>query len=90
LLNFCPGCRRDLIERALAVQGPGGRFIQLSYGWWPPIARVAGILPNKMIVWRNLPPAYVWTYKSQSENAPAEARFSPCATTSGYQRKVQF
>lgn len=71
LLNFPLTQRRALITRALALQGPGGRFIQLSYGWRPPIRSAFGIGPEKTIVWRNLPPAHVWTFRSQSQEATA-------------------
>jgi phosphatidylethanolamine/phosphatidyl-N-methylethanolamine N-methyltransferase len=63
LLNFPVRQRKALIEHALALQGSGGRFIQLSYGWKPPIA--PGRLElAKNIVWQNFPPAHVWTYRA--------------------------
>lgn len=67
LLNFAPRRRRNLIKRALALQGPNGRFIQLSYGWRPPVESLDGVRPVRLIVWRNLPPAHVWTYTSRFE-----------------------
>lgn len=70
LLNFPLSQRRALITRALALQGPGGRFIQLSYGWRPPISSTFGNAPEKTVVWRNLPPAHIWTFHSQSQEAP--------------------
>ena len=63
LLNFPLWRRKALIDRALSVQDSGGRFIQLSYGWKPPIA--PGRLElAKTVVWRNLPPAHIWTYRA--------------------------
>jgi phosphatidylethanolamine/phosphatidyl-N-methylethanolamine N-methyltransferase len=63
LLNFPREKRVSLIERALDAQGPGGRFIQLSYGWRPAIAPGPRLCLTKMVVWRNFPPAHVWTYR---------------------------
>jgi phosphatidylethanolamine/phosphatidyl-N-methylethanolamine N-methyltransferase len=63
LLNFPLWRRKTLIERALAVQDGGGRFVQLSYGWKPPIAPGRREL-SKTIVWRNFPPAHIWTYRA--------------------------
>jgi len=70
LLLFPAGRRRDLIERALAALGPGGSFIQLSYGWLPPVAPTGAMRLKRGVVWRNFPPAFVWTYTAE----PAPAR----------------
>ena len=64
LLNFPPHVRRSLLRRALACQDSGGRFIQLSYSWRPPVLPEAGMLLDKKAVWRNFPPAHVWTYRA--------------------------
>jgi phosphatidylethanolamine/phosphatidyl-N-methylethanolamine N-methyltransferase len=74
LLNFPPRSRRALIERALVLQGVGGRFIQLSYGWRPPIVSAFGVPPAKDIVWRNFPPAHIWSFRAQTQRAAAAAR----------------
>ena len=63
LLNFAPGRRRALIERALSLQPSGGRFVQLSYGWQPAVAANGRFCVSKIVVWRNFPPAHVWTYR---------------------------
>jgi len=63
LLNFPQPSRRSLLRRALTCQGSGGSFIQLSYSWRPPVLPGPGILLSKKIVWRNFPPAHVWTYR---------------------------
>jgi phosphatidylethanolamine/phosphatidyl-N-methylethanolamine N-methyltransferase len=65
LLNFAIETRWQLIRRALACQSAGGLFIQLSYGWRPPIAATRGISIRKKIVWANFPPAHVWTYRKR-------------------------
>jgi len=43
LLNHPVAERARLIERALDRQGTEASFIQLSYGWWPPIPPGAGM-----------------------------------------------
>lgn len=70
LLNFPLWRRKALIEQALAVQDVGGRFIQLSYGWKPPIAPGRREL-SRTVVWRNLPPAHIWTYRTLPQEALA-------------------
>ncbi|HET7084575.1 MAG TPA: rRNA adenine N-6-methyltransferase family protein [Rhizomicrobium sp.] len=64
LLNFPLAIRRSLLRRALACQWAGGSFIQLSYSWRPPVPLESGMTLDKKIIWRNFPPAHVWTYRS--------------------------
>jgi phosphatidylethanolamine/phosphatidyl-N-methylethanolamine N-methyltransferase len=59
LLNFPPEKRSALIEAGLKRSG---RFVQLSYGWKPPIPPAPQVRLTKRVVWRNFPPAHVWTY----------------------------
>ena len=61
LLNFPCEKRVRLIRKSLERCG---RFVQLSYGWKPPIKPLPGIRLRKQIVWRNFPPAHVWTYSA--------------------------
>jgi phosphatidylethanolamine/phosphatidyl-N-methylethanolamine N-methyltransferase len=63
LLNHPAARRAQLIGTALDRQGLGGQFVQLSYGWWPPIPAGPRLSLSKLIVWRNLPPAHVWVYR---------------------------
>lgn len=77
LLNFPLRNRRALIERALVLQGVGGRFVQLSYSWKPPIVSAFGVPPAKDIVWRNFPPAHVWTFSTQAQRAVTPVREKP-------------
>lgn len=65
LLNFPVDKRRRLIEDSFDVMDTGGRFVQLSYGWTAPIAQMRGAIPEKTLVWRNLPPAHIWTYQKK-------------------------
>ena len=62
LLQFPAGTRRSLLRRALACQPAGGMFVQLSYSWRPPVPAEPGMTLGKIAVWRNFPPAHVWTY----------------------------
>ncbi len=62
LLQFPLAERQSLLRRALACQGCGGRLVQLSYSWRPPVPPPAGMHLGKIAVWRNFPPAHVWTY----------------------------
>ena len=43
----------------------GGVFVQLSYSWRPPVAPEPGMTVSRQTVWRNFPPAHVWTYRPQ-------------------------
>lgn len=64
LLNLPVSSRQSLVRRALRCQGRGGSFVQLSYSWRPPVAPDSGINLEAKIVWRNFPPAHVWTYRA--------------------------
>jgi phosphatidylethanolamine/phosphatidyl-N-methylethanolamine N-methyltransferase len=71
LLHLAPCVRQDLIERSLDRQGPHGRFVQLSYGWVSAVpAATRKFAVSKQIVWRNIPPAHVWTYIRAARSAP--------------------
>jgi len=67
LLNQPPPLRAKLIDDAFALMGPLGVFVQFTYGLDSPAPRKACI--NKYSgycsppIWRNLPPARVWTYR---------------------------
>jgi phosphatidylethanolamine/phosphatidyl-N-methylethanolamine N-methyltransferase len=64
LLHLPQSARRSLLARAMNRQGMGGLFIQLSYSWRPPVAPFPGVTLAKRAVWRNFPPAHVWTYRA--------------------------
>ncbi|WP_350335770.1 class I SAM-dependent methyltransferase [Coralliovum pocilloporae] len=58
--------RTALVESALEHLRPGAPFIQFSYGPQAPVKARRGIYsasPSKWII-RNVPPARVWTYRS--------------------------
>jgi phosphatidylethanolamine/phosphatidyl-N-methylethanolamine N-methyltransferase len=64
LLHLPKPARASLLERALARQEGGGLFIQLSYSWVPPVTPPPGVALAKRAVWRNFPPAHIWTYRA--------------------------
>jgi phosphatidylethanolamine/phosphatidyl-N-methylethanolamine N-methyltransferase len=78
LLNYPIAERVCLIERALDRQGPGAAFIQLSYGWWPPISPGIGVRLSRRVIFRNFPPAHIWVYRRAAAKCaqPSEAKAS--------------
>ncbi len=76
LLNQPPALRARLIEDAFALMGPEGVFVQFTYGLASPIPRetCAGRFSahGGAPIWRNLPPARVWTYRADPNAALAE------------------
>ena len=65
ILHLSPQARHALVNRSLAHQDAGGLFIQLSYGWQPPVPVEAHVSIAKKTVWSNFPPAHIWTYRSR-------------------------
>jgi phosphatidylethanolamine/phosphatidyl-N-methylethanolamine N-methyltransferase len=65
ILHLPPEVRRQLVNRSLACQGAGGYFVQLSYGWQPPVPPMSGVSISKKTVWSNFPPAHIWTYRNR-------------------------
>ena len=67
LLNQPPNRRETLIGDAFAMMGPEGVFVQFTYGLHSPIPREACAgryaAHRGPAIWRNLPPARVWTYR---------------------------
>jgi len=67
LLNQPPPRRTKLIADAFALMGPLGVFVQFTYGLQSPIPhefcanRYSAIRSRPIL--RNLPPAFVWTYR---------------------------
>lgn len=81
LLNQPEERRAQLIEQAFAIMGPAGIFVQFTYGAKSPIDRetCAGRFSASVgaPIWRNLPPARVWTYRLDAKGAfdePAASR----------------
>ena len=65
LLHLHASQRRSFIARALAIQPAGGAYAQLSYGWVPPIDPGRDMLMSRTLVWRNFPPAHIWTFTAR-------------------------
>ena len=67
LLNQPPHRRAKLIADAFALMGLAGVFVQFTYGLVSPIPREACAkrysAHRGRRIWRNLPPACVWTYR---------------------------
>jgi phosphatidylethanolamine/phosphatidyl-N-methylethanolamine N-methyltransferase len=67
LLNQPPHRRAKLIADAFALMGRAGVFVQFTYGLVSPIPREACAkrysAHRGRRIWRNLPPACVWTYR---------------------------
>ena len=70
LLNQPPLRRERLIADAFDLMGPEGVFVQFTYGLVSPIPREACLgrysAHAGAPIWRNLPPARVWTYRLDS------------------------
>jgi phosphatidylethanolamine/phosphatidyl-N-methylethanolamine N-methyltransferase len=72
LLNQPPPRRAKLIADAFALMGPAGVFVQFTYGLQSPIPRDVcadrySAVRSRPIL-RNLPPAFVWTYRLDTRN----------------------
>jgi phosphatidylethanolamine/phosphatidyl-N-methylethanolamine N-methyltransferase len=80
LLNEPPARRLKLIEDAFALMGPQGLMVQFTYGVGSPIPREACAQRYSAHctapIWRNLPPARVWTYRADRNGAFAEPLFA--------------
>ena len=68
-----PRGARKLIDDAFALMGPDGLFVQFTYGLGSPIPREACASAMSAHcgapIWRNLPPARVWTYRADRDAA---------------------
>lgn len=65
ILHFPKKIRRHLIDRALAHQDREGLFVQLSYGWRPPVPADTQLSVTRKTIWTNFPPANIWVYRKQ-------------------------
>jgi phospholipid N-methyltransferase len=54
--------------------GPGGRFLQLTNQFAPPIPRSADTRARRAAyVWANFPPSSIWLYERDANAAAPEA-----------------
>jgi len=83
LLNEPLARRLKLIQDAFALMGPQGLMVQFTYGVGSPIPREACAKHYSAHctapIWRNLPPARVWTYRADRNGAFAEPLFARLA-----------
>ncbi|QDL91378.1 SAM-dependent methyltransferase [Paroceanicella profunda] len=68
LLSMPRGVQRDILSGAFDIMGPGGVFVQFTYGFRPPVDRALraelGLSwTRSRRVWNNLPPARVYTFR---------------------------
>jgi phosphatidylethanolamine/phosphatidyl-N-methylethanolamine N-methyltransferase len=68
---FSVAAQRDVVAPCIARLGPGGRFVQMTNAFSSPIAiDPLGIAGARVAhVWRNLPPAQVWSYSMLADSA---------------------
>jgi phosphatidylethanolamine/phosphatidyl-N-methylethanolamine N-methyltransferase len=74
LLNRPEAERVSLLADALALMQHGAPFVQFTYGLLSPVPREAGGFTAGLSapIWRNIPPARVWTYRADgSGRVPA-------------------
>lgn len=82
LLSMAKATQKQIIEAALSVLKPEGRFIQFTYG---PASPVAGDVVDALdlvarrgnIAWLNIPPATVYVYARRRSTAVRAARVTP-------------
>jgi phosphatidylethanolamine/phosphatidyl-N-methylethanolamine N-methyltransferase len=67
LLNFAPEQRQKLIEISMRLLRPRAPFIQFTYGANSPLPVASPLYETSASkrIWRNLPPARVWTYRAK-------------------------
>jgi phosphatidylethanolamine/phosphatidyl-N-methylethanolamine N-methyltransferase len=76
LLNQPANRRATLIADAFRLMGPAGVFVQFTYGLLSPIphevcaGRYSAVRSRP--IWRNLPPARVWTYRLEASSGEGE------------------
>ncbi|WP_245257520.1 class I SAM-dependent methyltransferase [Methylocapsa acidiphila] len=73
--------RLALLGQGFALLAPAGRFVQFTYGPVSPIPRGRAKGPTFLVegsppVWLNLPPARVWIYRPQSQDAASQRQGS--------------
>lgn len=73
---FPLAAQRAVVEPCLARLGPDGVFLQMTNAFASPIAiRPLGIAGKRMAhVWRNLPPAQIWSYSALADADVRENR----------------
>jgi phosphatidylethanolamine/phosphatidyl-N-methylethanolamine N-methyltransferase len=72
---FDADAQRRILNQAFALMGPGGRFLQLTNQFAPPIPRSPDTRARRAAyVWANFPPSSIWVYERDAlAAAPATA-----------------
>lgn len=69
VLGQSPELRRQFLHDAMAALRPGRPLVQFSYSLRPPLPCFDGVdVRRAAIVWQNLPPMHVWTYRQSGGN----------------------
>lgn len=64
LLNFEPERRTAFVKAMLARVAPGRPLVQITYGLKCPAPDIAGVAAERTdVVFRNLPPSHIWTFR---------------------------
>ncbi|MBS0245965.1 MAG: methyltransferase domain-containing protein [Proteobacteria bacterium] len=65
LMTKPPRTRLRLISDAMALLKPGAPFVQFTYAMGSPIPKDLGAIKGEPseLIWLNVPPARVWTYR---------------------------
>jgi phosphatidylethanolamine/phosphatidyl-N-methylethanolamine N-methyltransferase len=71
---FDADSQRRILNQAFALMGPGGRFLQLTNQFAPPIPRSPDTRARRAAyVWANFPPSSIWLYERDARAfAPAQ------------------
>lgn len=82
LLSMSSEVQQKILQQAMAVCAPGGRFVQFSYGWAAPLRKHVQNSLNLSAhcaaqVWLNVPPAKVWIYERVARSGTDTALPSP-------------
>ena len=73
LLNFPPRERVEVVLALLRLLPEGAAFVQYSYGVRPPLPRAPELKVTRVDkIWRHLPPARIWVYRSRGVPALRE------------------
>jgi phosphatidylethanolamine/phosphatidyl-N-methylethanolamine N-methyltransferase len=78
LLSMPFAVQQAIVGGAFRMLRPGGIFVQFTYGLRPPVAKklrrdLALTHTRSAIIWRNLPPARVYTFR-RATDAPGPAQ----------------
>jgi phosphatidylethanolamine/phosphatidyl-N-methylethanolamine N-methyltransferase len=81
LLALSLSTQRSVLRQSTGLLEPGGQFVQFTYGAGSPVhpalVRRLGLDGHPVArVWRNLPPAVVWSYIANGSGKPTARRLA--------------